>query len=123
MLFLIDENTTSSIGFLFEKKGFEVDYVVRNKELRGQPDEVIFNYAVDKQADIVTRDLGFTNPLRFDLTKLFGVVVLRFPNEISVATFNSEVDRLTKGMTDKDFRKKIIVIEPGSVRSRKLPER
>ncbi len=94
MLFLIDENTTTSIGLLFEKKGFEVEYVSNSKELRGQSDEVIFNYAVHKQAGIVARDLGFTNPLRFDLTKLFGVVVLRFPNEISMATFTGEVDRL-----------------------------
>lgn len=120
MLFLIDENTTASIGILFEEKGFEVEHVRAIKELRGQSDEVIFNYAAKKEADIVTRDLGFTKPGRFDLSRLAGMVVLRFPNEISVKTVNQEVERLIAGMEEKDFYKKIIVVEPGSIRSREL---
>ncbi|TSC75574.1 MAG: hypothetical protein G01um101430_416 [Parcubacteria group bacterium Gr01-1014_30] len=48
MLFLVDENTTSSIKIVFQEKGFEAECVKDIKELRGQPDEVIFNYAVNK---------------------------------------------------------------------------
>ena len=121
MIFLVDENTTSSIKILLETKGFQAECVKDIQELRGQPDEVIFNYAVDKQADIVTKDLGFVNPLRFDLTKVFGFVVLRFPNEISLDTFYNEVDKAFDGLTEEDFYKRIIVIEPGSIRSRHLP--
>ncbi|KKT74394.1 MAG: hypothetical protein UW71_C0025G0002 [Parcubacteria group bacterium GW2011_GWB1_44_7] len=121
MLFLVDENTTSSIRTVFEENGFEAECVKDIKELRGQPDEVIFNYAVAKQAVIVTKDLGFANPLRFDLTKLFGLVILRFPNEISLETLRKAVKESIEGMRGEDFRKKIITVEPGSVRSRQLP--
>ncbi|MBI2644165.1 MAG: DUF5615 family PIN-like protein [Candidatus Wildermuthbacteria bacterium] len=120
MIFLIDENITSSIRILFEEKGFEAECVKNIQELRGQPDEVVFDYAVAKQAVIVTKDLGFANPTRFPLTQLLGLVVLRFPNEVSVTTLYKEVERLIEGMEEQDFRKRIIVIEPGSVRSRPL---
>lgn len=52
MLFLIDENTTSSIRIVFEESGFEAECVKDIKELHGQSDEVVFDYAVDKQAVI-----------------------------------------------------------------------
>ena len=120
MLFLVDENTTSSIRMVFEEKGFQAECVKDIPELRGKPDEVIFDYAVAKQATIVTRDLGFTNPRRFNLAQLIGLVVLRFPNEISSTAFLGEVEKLMEGMTEEDFRGRIIVIEPGSVRLRRL---
>ena len=62
MLFLIDENLPVSIGKIFRKRGFQIDSVKALSELHGQSDEVIFKYAVEKKAIIVTRDLGFANP-------------------------------------------------------------
>lgn len=119
MYFLIDENLPESVGQIFAKQGAEVEYVGGLSELRGKPDEAIFEYAVKKGAIIITRDLGFTNPERFDVRRLKGIIILRFPNEISIATLCDEVERMTRDFKDADFYY-LIVLEPGSMRKREL---
>src|SRR5579872_7317962 len=84
MLFLIDENLPQSLAPAFENHGHNALHVTSLEQLRGQPDEVIFEYAAAKQLIIVTRDLNFANPIRFNLSRLAGIVVLRFPNDISM---------------------------------------
>lgn len=68
MLFLIDENLPRTLGDVFQEKGFKVEIVQDNPELRGEPDEVIFDYAARRQAIIVTRDLGVykSQPIFFE---------------------------------------------------------
>lgn len=117
MLFLVDENLPISVGKIFSNRGYEVEYVSLSEELRSQPDEVIFNYAVAKRAIIVTRDLNFGNPTRFPLNKIPGIIVLRFPNEISIKTLVGEAQRLLIDFREESFNN-LIIIEPGSVRAR-----
>ncbi|TSC77517.1 MAG: hypothetical protein G01um101424_364 [Parcubacteria group bacterium Gr01-1014_24] len=119
MLFLIDENLPFSVGAIFIERGFAVECVGDIKELRGKSDEIIFDYARGKQAIIVTRDLQFANPTRFALNKLLGVMVLRFPNEISITMLCKETERLTRDLKEEDFRQ-LLVIEPGSIRMRTI---
>lgn len=122
MLFLIDENLPISLGEIFSSRGHAVQTIRNLKQLQGRPDEVVFNYAQEKKAVIVTRDLGFTNPFRFDISKLVGVVILRFPNDISIKTLKNEAKRLMENLKDSDF-KQIVILEPGSVRTRKIQRR
>lgn len=122
MTFLIDENLPASLGEVFTALGGGVECVYDNPALRGKPDEAIFEYAVTKEVIPVTRDLGFANPIRFPLSKLRGLVLIRFPNEISTSALFKEIARLAQGLPLADFHN-LIVIEPGSIRKRKLPER
>ena len=119
MFFLIDENLPNSLSEVFTNRGHSVECTRELEQLQGQSDEVVFNYAVANKAIIVTRDLGFTNPFDFDLSKLTGIVVLRFPNQLSIKILKTEVTRLTEGLTDLDFRQ-LVIIEPGSIRTRKI---
>ena len=119
MLFLIDENLTASIAEPFTAKGFLTAYVGDISELRGKPDEVIFDYAVQNDAVIVTRDRGFASILRFDLSKLQGMVLLRFHNEIAMINLIREVAQLITPLSKNDFNN-LIVIEPGALRKREL---
>lgn len=119
-MFLIDENLPKSIGVIFERLGFRVEYVRENLKLNGQTDEIIFRYAINKKAIIVTRDLDFVDLLRFDIHKLAGIVIIRFPQEISIATIYREITKATKNFHTNDFRKFVMVIEPGLVRKRKI---
>lgn len=120
MKFLIDENLPASLAQLFVELGGEVEFVYDIPALRGEPDEAIFEHAVAKGTTIVTRDLGFANPTRFLLSKLAGLVIIRFPNEISTMVMSQEIYRLVQGLSPSDFHN-LIVIEPGSIRKRKLP--
>ena len=117
--FLIDENLPRQVGEVFRERGFLVEQVSSNPDLRRKSDEVIFDYAAKKQAIIVTRDLNFANPLRFALDKLPGMIVIRFPSEISISTLSEEVKKLISDLEENDFFN-LIILEPGSVRKRKL---
>lgn len=119
MNFLLDENTPRSLGSVFEKRGFLVEFVRDIDSLRGKSDDVIFNHGVENNAIIVTRDIDFANPLRFGLHRLPGLIILRFPNEISVEGLCREVARLTSEFQEEDFHN-LIIIEPGFVRIRDL---
>ena len=119
MKFLIDENLPYSLMEVFTERGFQAEHAGRLSQLHGQPDEVVFNYAVKAESVIVTKDLGFSNPIRFSIDLLKGLIIIRFPNEISVKTLRAEVRRLTADFNDTDFQN-LIVIEPGFIRSKKL---
>lgn len=119
MLFLIDENLPVAVGKLFADRGFTVECVSESEELRGKPDENIFEYAVGKHGVIVTRDLRIANPLRFPLHKARGIIVLRFPNEVSIQGLINETRRLTSDLREEDFQQ-LLVIEPGVIRARPL---
>lgn len=119
MIFLIDENLPDSIGKIFSDRGFEARSVRQVPELRGKPDEVVFNYGVANHAVIVTRDLNFANPRRFDIKRLAGIIVLRLPNEISIPILFKEVESLPRNLQERNFRQ-LIVIQPGFARFRKV---
>ncbi len=119
LLFLIDENLPRAVGEVFTGLGFRAECVGDNPSLRQKSDEVIFEYAVERKAVIVTRDVGFANPFRFPLNTSAGLIVLRFPNEISMNALCAELRRLIEGFGSEDFND-LIVVEPGSVRKRKL---
>lgn len=120
MRFLIDENLPYSLVGIFQGKGFEAESVLSLDELRGHPDEDIFNYAVKNSLVIITRDLRFTNPNQFDLSKIVGISIIRFPNEISISKLRDELSKLISSLKENDF-KQILVFEPGSIRARPLP--
>lgn len=120
MRFLIDEDLPRALVEVFAARGFQVQRVYTLPELRGQPDEVIFDYAVRQDAIIVTADLDFPNPHRFSLHQIPGMLLLRFPNELPVPLMCREVQRLTKNLRDEEFNN-LIVIEPGYIRIRAMP--
>lgn len=119
MFFLVDENLPASVGAIFAGRGWDVELISDSHELRGKPDEAVFEYAAKRKAVIVTRDVRFANPTRFALDRLHGVVVLRFPNEVSIFALCKETSRLVSGLEAGDFHK-LVIIEPGSVRVRPL---
>jgi predicted nuclease of predicted toxin-antitoxin system len=118
-LFLIDENLPAGVGTVFETLGFKAESVLDHPVLRGKPDGAVFQYAVTKRAVLVTRDLGFAKPGRFTLHELAGLIIIRFPNEISISVLITELRRLLQDvrLTEVSY---LLVVEPGSVRRRSL---
>ena len=87
--------------------------------LRGQPDEVIFEYAARHGMILATGDLDFPNPERFALERLPGMILTRFPNEMPVKTIYNEIVRLTKDLDDSELQQ-LLIIEPGFIRLRPI---
>lgn len=116
-LFIIDEDIQRSVMEVLEKLGHHVKDV-RDEGLRGRSDDEIFRFAQTHKAVILTADLDFSNTIRFPLGSHHGIVILRFPNELSTAKINTELAKSLKDLTDQDFKGNLIIISPGKIRIR-----
>ena len=115
---VIDEDLHRSIGKTLSELGFDV-FDVRDYGLRSHPDEEIFRFAQNKKAVLFSSDLGFSNTLRFPLGSHHGIVVLRFPNELSTTLINKQVKKLLKKLFSSDYTGNLIIVSPGKLRIRR----
>lgn len=116
-VFVIDEDVARSTARVLAAQGFVVKDI-RDFGLRGASDEAIYRFVLDNRAVLVTADLGFANPLRFPLGHRFGVVILRFPNEVATLEINRQVIEQISKLREEDYISSVIVIEPGRMRIR-----
>lgn len=116
--FLIDEDLPRSTAKVLRDKGYKV-LDVRDCGLRGQADKEVFAFAQKEKAVLLTGDLGFGNLVHYPVGKHSGIVVVHFPNEISVAELNDHILKAVGSLTEKDFNKNLIILEPGKVRIRR----
>ncbi len=118
--FLIDEDVSRAVGNVFAARG-SVEFVAGHSKLHGRPDEVLFDYARERHAVMVTADVGIADPLRFPLHELAGIVLLRFSSSLHDHVVAHEVERLIVGLGEKDFGN-LLVVEPGLIRIRPLDQ-
>ena len=116
--FVIDEDMPRSTGRTLKQSGYEVRDI-RDYGLRGVEDEKIYEFAQREQAVILTADRGFGNILRFSLGKHFGIVVIRFPNEMPTSEINRHLIERFEDLSEDDFKGNLIIIEPGKIRIRR----
>jgi hypothetical protein len=48
-----------------------------------------------------------------------GVVIAHFPNEISTPELNNKIIKAFDTLTEKDFNRNLIILEPGKIRIRR----
>jgi len=118
--FLIDEDMPRSTAKELIKAGYQA-LDVRDIGLRGQSDDKIFVYAQKHEAILLSADLEFANTIRFPIGSHNGIIVLRFPNEISTQRLNQELLKSLSGLKDKDIYGNLVIIEPGRARIHKFP--
>ena len=104
---------------LLRSNDFEVEDV-RDVGLRGRSDEEIAAYAEAKGLAIITADLGFGNVLRFPGAIRHGIVVARFPNEISTTTLSEAILAAVRGTGPEEITGHVLVVEPGTIRLRRV---
>lgn len=117
-VFVVDEDMPRSTGRILAGLGHHVKDV-RDHGLRGADDAAIFEFAQRNHAVVLTGDLGFGNPLRFTTAKHFGIVITRFPNEMSTGEINRLLTVQLGQLNDDDYRDNTIIVEPGQIRIRK----
>jgi predicted nuclease of predicted toxin-antitoxin system len=80
--FLVDEDLPRSLApFLTAAGLFAED--VRDRGLRGQPDDDVFRDAVAHGFAVLSGDLGFGNLMRFPLATHHGIVVARLSERLA----------------------------------------
>jgi predicted nuclease of predicted toxin-antitoxin system len=115
--FLIDEDLPRSTAKVLREAGFE-SLDVRDIGLRGAQDDVIYRRAQEENCIIITGDLGFANSLRYPLGSHPGILIARFPNEMSPDKINRILIDAIKGV-QKDLPGNLIIIEPDKIRIRR----
>ncbi len=115
--FLIDEDMPRSTAKLLREAGFE-SLDVRDIGLRGAKDDVIYNRAQEENCIIITGDLGFANNLRYPLGSHPGILIARFPNEMSPDKLNRILIDAIKSVQE-DLPGNLTIIEPDKVRIRR----
>lgn len=123
MKMVLDENIHRSLGDVIQKLGHEI-LDIRDHGLRGKPDEVVFNFAQKHEAALISEDMGFASIIRFPLGSHHGIIILRFPNQMSTETINEKVYAAFQKIAPIDMRGNLIIIAPENIRMRRkiVPE-
>jgi predicted nuclease of predicted toxin-antitoxin system len=109
-----------SLAHLLRAEGFETEHVI-DAGIRGRPDDEILEYAKLRVLVLVTGDLGFANLLDYPLGSHPGIVVARFPNELSNDLVNEAVASALKSVSAEELRGGLLIIQPGKLRLRRSP--
>ena len=113
--FVIDEDMPRSTAVALSSEGYEVKDV-RDHGYRGLGDEEIYRFAQREKAVLLTADLGFSNILKFPLGQHFGIVVVRFPNEMVPREINREILTSLRDLVENEFKGNLVILEPGRIR-------
>lgn len=117
MRFLVDENLPFSLTKLLRNLGHNVLDVVE-ANLRGSPDEKLWQIAAKEKRVLVTRDLGF--PLLASYPLPLGIILVRVPDTFTSSLITNLLDNSLKTIKSEELEGHITVISPGKVRFRKL---
>jgi predicted nuclease of predicted toxin-antitoxin system len=116
--FLIDEDLPPSLSVLLRQEGHETAHIIELGP-RGSSDAAIFKLAQEREAVLVSRDLGFANILQYAPGSHHGIVVVRFPSEMRTRVLVAEVIARQTAIRSDEFYGALIVLEPGRTRIRR----
>ena len=118
--FLVDEDLPRSLSRSLTLAGFRAEDG-RDVGLRGAPDDEVMRYAISHDLTLLSADLGFANVLRFPLGSHAGIVIARFPHELSTATLVEAILTALQRLSDDEIGGNLVIIEPSRIRLRRRP--
>jgi predicted nuclease of predicted toxin-antitoxin system len=110
----LDENIDVRLAPMIAASGHEVD-TVKAEGLSGEPDETIYETCRAGGRVVVTLDLDFSNPHRFDPTVTEGIVVLRVPRPL-LPIVRATVLQVLPLLETHPLQGKLWIVEPGRIR-------
>ena len=116
--YLVDEDLPRSLARSLREEGIDTADV-RDVGLRGCSDEEILEYAVQESRAVLTADVGFGNILRFALGEHCGILLARFPNEVSVSDLNAALLAAIRLLSEEEVRGNVVTITPTRIRVRR----
>lgn len=115
---VIDEDLHKSLSATLSLLGFNT-LDVRDHGLRGATDEEVFLFSQKRKAVLFSADLGFSNTLLYQVKSHYGIVILRYLNELSTDAINGDVRVLLSQLTGDDYRGSLMILSPGKLRIRR----
>lgn len=119
MNFLVDADLPRSTAQALADAGHSA-FHVGDIGLGSASDRAIFDHAQQSSAVLVTRDLDFTDPLRFPERTHHGLVIIRIRETLPPATANQLLISAVGSLHDDEFGNAIIVVEENRFRRRVL---
>ena len=116
--FLVDEDLRRALSRLLTVAGI-VAHDVRDVGLSGHPDRDIAAYAPVNGYPIITRDVGFGAALHLAGRLFPGVIVVRYPDVVGLASLVRDLTVAIRSLADTRVTDSVVVIEPGRVRVRR----
>lgn len=117
-ILVIDEDLHRSLKEVFEKLGYQVKDV-RDFSLSGASDDEVFNFTKKNKAILISGDLGFANILRFPPKSHYGIIILRFPNEMPTSMINKIVYSFLKDIPFSKLKNSLTIVSHAGVKIRK----
>jgi predicted nuclease of predicted toxin-antitoxin system len=117
----LDENLGKRGQSILQAAGHDVS-TVAHQQLGGATDEELIGMCRREARALVSLDLDFANPLRFQPSQYPGIAVLRLPPKSSEADLTNLVRTLALALTSDSMAGKLWIVESGRVRVYQEPE-
>ena len=114
MRFKLDENVDIRLVPLVAEGGHDVD-TIRDENLSGSPDEVVYGTCQQTQRTLISLDLDFSNPIRFPPGTTEGIIVLR-PNRPVLPSIRATLKSVLPELKSRSLKGKLWIAEPGRIR-------
>jgi len=111
----LDENLGRSAAALLVEAGHDAITVVA-QGMSGATDEELFRACAHERRVLVTLDLDFATPLRFDPAGASGIAVLRVPDLPGLPSILACVHRLAAQLDAADIAGRLWIVDPERVR-------
>ena len=115
MKFKLDENFGSRTQILFQQLGHDV-HTVREENLEGRDDVLLYDICCEEQRCLVTLDLDFSDVIRFPPNKSNGIVVIRVPHNPSLLLLEKLVRQFLNELSVYPLEKNLWIVEIGRIR-------
>lgn len=111
----LDENLGSLGSAFLRAHGFDVRTVV-DQGLRSAPDDRVLEACVSEGRCLVTLDMEFSNPLRHRPSEFAGIVVIRIPGRLRVATLERALALVVEASRVSDVNGRLWIAETNRLR-------